>query len=96
MSVSDIEAGFQSLTINKGTGAGGSNTTVQGKKFEDKTDSSCKLLELGYEKKFLTKSKKPKKYDYLLKKFEDKTVIFTTQHGFKKYIKKKYLIKWNL
>jgi len=92
MSVSDLEAGFQSLTINKGTGAGGSNTTVQGKKFEDKTDSSYKLLELGYEKRFLTKSKNPKKYDYLFKKFEDKTVIFTTQHGFKKYIKKEFKI----
>lgn len=33
---------------NKGTGAGGANTNITGKKFEDKTDNQSILLLAGY------------------------------------------------
>jgi hypothetical protein len=36
---------------NKGTGAGGANTNITGKKFEDKTDNLSILLLAGYVKK---------------------------------------------
>ncbi len=74
--------------MNKGIGAGGSNTNYYGKMFEEKTNNYKKLLELGYiENKFSDKSK----YNYYLsKKYDDKTVIFTSQNGLKKYMKYKY------
>jgi hypothetical protein len=77
--------------INKGAGAGGSNTNYYGKKFEEKTNNEKRLLEMGYTKNSLTK--KPKKiYDYLSKTFEDKTVVFVLQNGLKMYMKNKYNI----
>ena len=81
---------------NKGTGAGGANTNFHGKKFEDKTNNQQRLLEDGYEKhSFDTKSKSnsnSKTFDYLSKKFEDKTVVFVLQNGLKRYMKHKYKI----
>lgn len=73
--------------INKGTGAGGSNTTFYGKKFEDKTDNQSRLLEMGYIKNGTKKNE-----TYLSKTFEDKTVVFVLQNGLKTYMKKKYNI----
>jgi hypothetical protein len=53
--------------VNKGTGAGGSNTNYYGKKFEEKTNNEKRLMEMGYVKNSFTK--KPKKsYDYYLSK----------------------------
>jgi hypothetical protein len=72
-----------SLTNNKGTGAGGSNTNLYGKKFEEKTNNKPRLLEDGYIDKGY----------YLIKKFEEKTIVFVLQHGLKKYMKQKYNIK---
>lgn len=79
---------------NKGTGAGGANTNLYGKKFEDKTNNQSRLLEIEFTKLSFTKN--PKKiYDYYLSKtFEDKTVIFVLQGGFKKYMKNKYNIEF--
>lgn len=37
------------LIVNKGTGAGGANTNLNGKKFEDKTNNIPRLFENGYE-----------------------------------------------
>ena len=73
------EENTQLIIINKGTGAGGANTNYYGKKFEEKTNNQQRLLEIGYTKNSFTK--KPKKaYDYyLLKTFEDKTIVFITK-----------------
>ena len=82
----------QLLISNRGTGAGGANTTYYGKKFEKKTNNQQRLLEMGYIKKSFTK--KPKKiYDYYLSKtFNDKTIVFVLQNGLKIYMKNKYNI----
>jgi hypothetical protein len=82
---------INSITINKGTGAGGSNTNYFGKKFEEKTDNQKRLLENGYEKIIL--NKKAKFSYYLSKNFDDKKVTFVSQSGLKDYIKYKYNIE---
>lgn len=84
--------------VNKGTGAGGANTNLYGKKFEDKTNNELRLLEQGYTKQYYTTKKSPKKQPtpseyYLSKTFEDKTVIFVLQGGLKSYMKQKYDIE---
>jgi len=81
------------IVVNKGTGAGGANTTYYGKKFEEKTNNQIKLLSDGYVKNSCTE--KPKKaYDYYLSKtFENKTIIFLSQNGLKIYMKNKYNIE---
>lgn len=78
--------------MNKWIVVGGSNTNYYGKKFEEKTNNKQRLLENGYSLESFTK--KPKKtYDYyLLKKFENKTIVFVLQNGFKNYMKNKYNI----
>jgi len=76
-------------TVNKGTGAGGANTTYFGKKFEERTSNRQRLLKLGYTEVGIgigTGS-------YLSKTFEDKTVDFVTQHELKTYIKFRYNIE---
>jgi hypothetical protein len=79
--------------INKGTGAGGSNTNYFGKKFEEKTDNESKLLEMGYKINILDKKIKQSSNKYYMSKlFDDKTIIFVTQSGLKTYIKHKYNI----
>jgi hypothetical protein len=81
------------VIINKGTGAGGANTNYYGKKFEEKTNNQTRLLNDGYIKNSFTKNPK-KAYDfYLLKTFEDKTIIFVLQYGLKRYMKNKYNIE---
>jgi len=78
--------------VNKGTGAGGTNTNFYGKKFEEKTNNQQRLLDIGYVKYSLTKNPK-KTYDYYLSKtFEDKTIVFVLQNGLKMYMKNKYNI----
>ena len=83
-------------SVNKGTGAGGSNTNYYGKKFEEKTNNSYRLINIGYNKNNFTKKTKQTTstadYDFLSKTFEDKTIIFVLQNGLKRYIKHKYNI----
>ena len=67
---------------NKGTGAGGANTNITGKKFEDKTDNISVLLFEGYVKKDY----------YLYKSFDDKTITYVSQRGLKKYMNMMYNI----
>ena len=67
---------------NKGTGAGGANTNITGKKFEDKTDNLSVLLLAGYVKKDY----------YLYKSFDDKTITYLSQRGLKKYMNTMYNI----
>ena len=78
---------------NKGTGAGGANTNLYGKKFEDKTNNYPKLLEDGYQEHKYDKSNKLNKECYLEKDFLDKKVIFVKQGGLKKFIKEKHNIE---
>jgi hypothetical protein len=88
-----IEENTQSVIVNKGTGAGGSNTNYYGKKFEEKTNNEKRLIEMGYIKNSFNKKQK-KAYDYYLTKtFEDKTVVFVLQNGLKMYMKNKYNIE---
>ena len=79
------------MIINKGTGAGGANTNLYGKKFEEKTDNQPRLLEVGYTKHKLNKTKT---YDYYLSKIdEEKSIVFVLQNGLKIYMKLKYNIE---
>lgn len=81
---------------NKGTGAGGANTNLYGKQFEENTNNTARLLYQGFMKIPLpqTKSKNPKSSGhYLSKTFDgDKHVVFVLQNGLKKYMKHKYNI----
>jgi len=78
--------------INRGTGACGVNTNYYGKKFEEKTNNQQRLLEMGYIKTSFTKNPK-KAYDYyLIKTYEDKTIVFVLQNGLKHYMTNKYNI----
>lgn len=81
----------QDQAINKGSGAGGSNTNYYGKQFEEKTNNEKRLLEQGFTKNNIT----PKKlYGYYLSKtFEDKNITFVLQSGLKPYMKNKYGIE---
>jgi hypothetical protein len=73
---------------NKGTGAGGSKTNFNGKRFEEYTNSEAYLLHDGFEKVCFNKSKKY----YLRKIYNDKTIVFTLQNTFKLYVKSEFNI----
>jgi hypothetical protein len=75
--------------INKGTGAGGANTNLYGKKFEEKTNNEPRLLEQGFTRHNMNTNKHGY---YLTKKFEDKEVIYATQSGFKAYMEREFSI----
>lgn len=78
------------VITNKGTGAGGANTTYFGKKFEEKTNNQMRMLSNGYTKHSMSK----KTYDYYLsKRYEDKTIVFVSQNGLKTYMKIRYNIE---
>lgn len=68
---------------NRGYNAGGCNTNINGKNFENKTNNRKQLLNSGYID-----------YNYYLeKRFQDKTIIHVLQHDFKKLMKNKFNIK---
>jgi len=75
------------IKINKGTGAGGSNTNYHGKKFEEKTSNVTRLLERGFHKTHFTKTS-----FYLSKSWDNGSLIFVSQNGLKKYMKSAYEI----
>ncbi len=78
--------------VNRGTGAGGANTNLFGKKFEDKTNNEARLLADGFTQGSFTK--KPKKHEcYLTKAHADRTDYFVLQTGLKTFIKNKYDIE---
>lgn len=81
---------------NRGIGAGGANTNLHGKKFEEQTNIENYLLEKGFEKTVFSEVKK-NKYDYILSKSFDnevigKKIIYLSQNGFKTYMKKYFNI----
>jgi hypothetical protein len=79
----DVVQKLWTLKKNKGTGAGGSNTNLYGKKFEEITDNRPRLINAGFTIQDL----------YLSKQFSDKIVWFLPQNSLKQYIAKKYNIQ---
>lgn len=75
--------------VNKGTGAGGANTNLHGKKFEEKTSNESRLLEKGFIKIYMDKKEQKTNY-YLEKNVLDGKFVFVQQSGLKKYMKKFY------
>lgn len=72
--------------INKGTGAGGAKTNANGLAFENLTCNVSRLQDLGFTKTLVGKGKTM----FILSKYyedEDKTVTYSSKHGFKKIIK---------
>jgi hypothetical protein len=78
---------------NRGTGAGGSNTTLEGGAFERFTDNETKLKDIGFEK--TTHNKKNKTGYFLSKEINGKKIVYVKQHGFKSYMKKFFNIMVN-
>lgn len=71
---------------NKGTGAGGSNTNLNGIAFEKKTDNESRLISSGFVRKNIP-GKEKTKYGYYLEKMNEKqTIHFVTQNGLKYYM----------
>lgn len=70
---------------NRGTGAGGANTNVNGKTFEQKTENHSRLLKTGFVHKTIPGSKG--KYGYYLVKEISPTesITYLTQGGLKAY-----------
>jgi hypothetical protein len=87
----DITSGLLNLNINKGTGAGGKNTNLKGKNFEEITNSEKHLI--GYIKNKINDTK----YGYFFQKElndEFKTSKnFMLQSGLKAYFKKLHNIE---
>lgn len=72
--------------LNKGTGAGGANTNLNGKLFEAKTSNEPRLLVQGFIKMYMDK-KEQKNNFYMEKVFPNGKLIFVQQNGLKKYMK---------
>ena len=72
------------INIRKNRNAGGKNTNVNGKNFEDYTNIVSNLQEQNYLKYIIQKSINGY---YYMKKFDSMEVIYTTQSGFKMYVK---------
>ena len=78
---------------NRGSGAGGANTNLFGKKFEEKTNNEKRLLEFGFIRENFSKNNKNNKNAYLIHRDDDKEVVFLVQSELKKYMKNKYGIE---
>jgi hypothetical protein len=72
-----------SLIENRGTGAGGANTTLNGSLFEVKIDNEKRLIEKGFVKKLLKNGKN----NYYEKDEENRTIHFVKQSGLVYYMK---------
>jgi len=71
--------------INRGTGAGGANTNVNGKSFEEKTSNEQRLLSTGFIKKKIPGYKGKNAY-YLVKEMSTtESITYLTQGGLKAY-----------
>ena len=78
---------MSSTILNRGTGAGGANTNINGISFEKKTDNEPRLLANGFVRKPIPHTKA--KYGYYLEKEvgPDQTITYLTQSGLKLYFK---------
>ena len=77
--------------INKGTGAGGTNTNINGLSFEKKTSIENKLIENEFKKNIITNTKNGYYFEYNDLNI-NKKIIYLTQGGFKLYFKKEFNI----
>ena len=85
-----IEIDDKKKIINKGSGAGGANTLINGLSFENKTSIENKLLKNNFEKIIMNKKNK---YGYYFQNNNmNKKIIYLTQSGFKLYCKKEFNI----
>jgi len=73
--------------FNRGTGAGGTNTNLYGKKFEELTNNEPRLLQHNY-----IKVPMGKKNYYLMKQTDICSKIFVTQGNLKIFMKLKFNI----
>ena len=72
--------------MNKGHGAGGKNTNINGNNFENKTSIENKLLENNFIKYIINKKNKYGYYfEFINKNYK---YIYLTQSGFRLYLKK--------
>ena len=89
LNLKDAEAPTPAPTIiNKGTGAGGANTNVTGKSFEQKTENETRLLASGFIRKPIPGYEKNTEgsFYYLIKETTPtESVVYLTQGGLKKY-----------
>jgi len=76
-----------SIITNKGTGAGGANTNVTGKSFEQKTENETRLLASGFIRKEIPGCEKTKTGYYLVKETTtpNQSIVYLTQGGLKAY-----------
>ena len=94
----NIPPSATTTTINKGTGAGGANTNVTGKSFEQKTENESRLLASGFIRKEIPGCEKTKTGYYLVKETStttttattttanpDQSIVYLTQGGLKAY-----------
>lgn len=77
----------QEVEKNRGTGAGGANTTLNGSDFEKNTDMTIYLTDQSF------KSIKFKKYTIYQKINEHTTIINLAKNTFKKYIEQTFKIQ---
>jgi hypothetical protein len=77
---------------NKGTGAGGANTNINGLSFENKTSIENKLLENNFTKIIINNKNKYGYYFEYNDVENNNKIIYLTQNGFKLYFKEKYNI----
>ena len=76
---------------NRGTGAGGARTTLNGRKFEDLTNVEKHLWARGFVDRQLTKTKSGKGY-VLEKTSRGRTMMYVSQAGLKLLAKQRYVI----
>ena len=77
---------------NKGTGAGGANTNLYGKSFEEKTSNRVRLIDTGF-KEFKIPGHKGKNDIYLKKDTDDGSIIYLSQGCLKSYFKWKFSVE---
>lgn len=77
---------------NKGTGAGGANTNINGLSFENKTSIENKLLENNFTKIVMNNKNKYGYYFEYNNVENNNKIIYLTQNGFKLYFKEKHNI----
>jgi hypothetical protein len=76
-----------SSILNKGTGAGGANTNINGKTFEEKIKNETRLLLNGFVRKNIPKCKASFGY-YLVKDISPtESITYVRQGGLKAYMK---------
>jgi len=71
---------FEKIIINKGTGAGGKNTNLFGKKFEELTNYESLIGD--WNKTLLTKGTKLKNHYFLFKKINNNDFVYVSQKAF--------------